>query len=85
MFDPKIIEDISRRLSDAVPEGARILKQDLEKNFRAVLSSTFTRLDLVTREELEVQEQLLARTRQKLDDLKARVDELEQRLPGDTK
>lgn len=84
MLDPKIIEDLSHRLSDAVPQGARALKQDLERNFRAVLNSAFTRLDLVTREELEVQENLLARTRERLDELKARVDELEQRLQGGT-
>ena len=85
MIDPRIIEDLSRHLSNAVPEGARVLKQDLERNFRAVLNSAFTRLDLVTREELEVQENLLSRTRQKLDELKARVDELERRLQGDAK
>lgn len=79
-MDPKIIEDLSQRLSNAVPEGARAFKQDLERNFRAVLNSAFSRLDLVTREELEVQENLLARTRERLDELKARVDELEQRL-----
>lgn len=80
MLDPKIIEDLSRHLSNAVPEGARVLKQDLERNFRAVLNGAFTRLDLVTREELEVQENLLARTRELLDGLAARVDELERRL-----
>lgn len=84
MMDPRIIEDLSRRLSNAVPEGARALKQDLERNFRAVLNSAFTRLDLVTREELEVQENLLARTRQKLDELQARIDELEKRLQEGT-
>lgn len=83
MIDPKIIEDLSRHLSNAVPEGARALRQDLEKNFRAVLTSAFSRLDLVTREELEVQESLLARTRAKLDELKARVDALEKRLQGE--
>lgn len=80
MLDPKIIEDLSQRLSNAVPEGARVLKQDLDRNFRAVLNSAFTRLDLVTREELEVQENLLARTREMLDGLAARVEELERRL-----
>lgn len=80
MLDPKIIEDLSQRLSSAVPEGARVLKQDLDRNFRAVLNSAFTRLDLVTREELEVQENLLARTREMLDGLAARVEELERRL-----
>lgn len=85
MIDPKLIEEISRRLSDAVPEGARALKQDLERNFHAVLNSAFARLDLVTREELEVQENLLARTRAKLDELQARIDELEGRLRNETK
>lgn len=85
MIDPKLIEEISRRLSDAVPEGARALTQDLERNFRAVLNSAFARLDLVTREELEVQENLLARTRAKLDELQARIDELEGRLRNETK
>lgn len=80
MLDPKIIEDLSQRLSSAVPEGARVLKQDLDRNFRAVLNSAFTRLDLVTREELEVQENLLARTREMLDGLALRVEELERRL-----
>lgn len=80
MLDPKLIEDLSQRLSSAVPEGARVLKQDLDRNFRAVLNSAFTRLDLVTREELEVQENLLARTREMLDGLALRVEELERRL-----
>ncbi|MBK9131859.1 MAG: accessory factor UbiK family protein [Gammaproteobacteria bacterium] len=80
MLDPKFIEDLSQRLSSAVPEGARVLKQDLDRNFRAVLNSAFTRLDLVTREELEVQENLLARTREMLDGLALRVEELERRL-----
>jgi BMFP domain-containing protein YqiC len=80
MLDPRIIEDLARHLSNAVPEGARAFKQDLEKNFRAILNSAFARLDLVTREELEVQENLLARTRERLDALMARIEELEKRL-----
>ncbi|MCC6208975.1 MAG: accessory factor UbiK family protein [Gammaproteobacteria bacterium] len=84
MLDPKIIEDLSQRLSHAVPDGARVLKQDLERNFRAVLNGAFARLDLVTREELEVQENLLARTREMLDGLAARINELERRLRDKT-
>lgn len=80
MVDPGIIDDISRRLSDAVPEGARSVQHDLEKNFRAVLNSAFTRMDLVTREELEVQEKVLARTREKIETLESRVKELEAAL-----
>lgn len=77
MIDPKIIEDLTQRLAGMVPEGARTLKQDLEKNFRASLNNTFSRLDLVTREELEVQQAVLARTREKIERLEARVRELE--------
>lgn len=77
MIDPKIIDDLTRRLAGMVPEGARTLQQDLEKNFRASLNSTFSRLDLVTREELEVQQAVLAKTREKIERLEARIRELE--------
>ncbi len=77
MIDPKIIEDLTQRLAGMVPDSARALKQDLEKNFRASLGSTFSRLDLVTREELEVQQAVLARTREKIERLESRVRELE--------
>lgn len=82
MADPGSIDDITRRLAEAVPESARALKHDLEKNFRAVLTGAFDRMDLVTREELEVQEKVLARTRVKVEALEARVKELEALLEG---
>lgn len=72
-----ILDDIAKRLAAAVPPGAQDLKSDLEKNFRAVLQGNLERLDLVTREEFEVQAQVLARTRQKLEALESRVTELE--------
>lgn len=77
MIDPKIIDDLTRRLAGLVPEGARTLQHDLEKNFRASLNSTFSRLDLVTREELEVQQAVLAKTREKIERLEDRIRELE--------
>lgn len=80
MIDTKVIEDLSKRLSALVPEGAREIGGEMEKNFRAALGSTFSRLDLVTREELEVQKSVLARTREKLQALEARVSELEAAL-----
>lgn len=80
MIDPQVIEDLSRRLSAIVPEGARELREDLEKNFRAVLGSAFAKLDLVTREELDVQRGVLARTREKVELLEARIAELESTL-----
>ena len=74
------IEDLARKLADAVPEGLRSVQKDLEANFRSVLQSGLARLDLVTREEFEVQEAVLARTREKLDALEARLKELEEDL-----
>lgn len=80
LVDPSIIDDITKRLSDAVPESARSLRHDLEKNFREVLNSAFNRMNLVTREELEIQEQVLARTREKIDAFESRTKELESLL-----
>jgi len=71
------IEDIARKLAEAVPEGLRSVREDLENNFRSVLRASLARLDLVTREEFEVQEAVLAKTREKLEALEARLEKLE--------
>lgn len=71
------IEGLAKKLAEAVPESLRSVGQDLESNFRAVLRSSLAKLDLVTREEFEVQEAVLARTRAKLEALEARLAELE--------
>ena len=72
------IEDLARKLAEAVPEGLRSVGKELEENFRSVLQSGLGKLDLVTREEFEVQEAVLARTREKLEALEARLKEFEQ-------
>jgi ubiquinone biosynthesis accessory factor UbiK len=77
MFDPKSIDDIASRLAGAIPPGLNNLKEDLEKNFHAILQSALGKLDLVTREEFEVQKLVLAKTRSKLEDLEKRVAEME--------
>lgn len=82
MIDPKIIDDLSKRLVDAIPPGIRQLQADLEKNFHALLQMTFARMDLVTRQEFDVQQGVLARTRSKLEALEKQVAELETRLPA---
>lgn len=79
MVDPKIFEELARRLADAVPSGVKELQRDLEKNFYAILQSAFSKLDLVTREEFEVQRRVLEKTRQKLDQLEFKVAEFEGR------
>ena len=71
------IDELARRLADAVPQALRSVKDDLEKNFRSVLRSGLGKLDLVTREEFEVQEAVLSRTRQKLESLEQRLQSLE--------
>ncbi len=71
------LENIARKLADAVPEGLRSIRADLEQNFRAVLKSSLNKLDLVTREEFEVQEAVLAKTREKLEALERQVAAME--------
>jgi len=76
-LDPKILDDLAKKLADSVPAGLRELKADAEKNFRAVLQSVFAKLDLITREEFDVQSAVLSRTRERLEELAARLQELE--------
>lgn len=79
MLDPKIFEELSAKLSAVIAASPAA---DIEKNARAMLSGFFARLDLVTREEFDVQAQVLTRTRELLKTLEERVARLEQ---GDTK
>jgi ubiquinone biosynthesis accessory factor UbiK len=83
-MDPKTpnIDELARRLVDALPGGLRALQADAEQNFRATLQAGLARLDLVTREEFDVQAAVLKRTREKLEALEARLAALE-RAPSD--
>jgi hypothetical protein len=71
------IDEIAKRLFAKVPEAARNIQADLEENFRAVLRASLSRLDLVSRDEFDVQSKVLERTRSRLEALEARVQELE--------
>ena len=75
MIDTKIIDQFVSALSRILPEGPK----DLEKNVRSAVQGVLDRLNLVTREELEVQEAVLARTRARLQELEKRIAELEQK------
>ena len=77
MFDPKTIDDIASRLAGAIPPGLSNLKEDLAKTFHTILQGALGKLDLVTREEFEVQKMVLAKTRSKQEDLEKRVAEME--------
>ncbi len=79
MLNAKIFEDLSGKLHDAVRNSPA---KDLEKNMRALLAQGFSKLDLVTREEFDIQSQVLSRTREKLTELEARVAELERDKSG---
>ena len=76
-FDPRLIDDLAQRLAGSVPEGVSALRRDLEQNFKGVLSGALAKLDLVTREEFDVQAAVLRRTREKLAALERRIAEIE--------
>ena len=77
MLDPKLFDDLSRRVAGTLPRGLQDLQGDVQRNVRAAMESALARLDLVSREEFEVQQAVLLRTREKLKVLEARVAALE--------
>jgi len=77
MFDPKMLDDLAQKLARTVPASVLGLKADIEENFRSVLQSGLARLDLVPRQEFDVQVAVLKRTRELLEKLEARVSALE--------
>ena len=79
-MDPKILDDIARQLASAVPADFKKLQDDLQKNFRVILDSAFSRMSLVTREEFDAQQSVLSRTREKLEALEQRLREMEKNL-----
>ena len=77
MLDPKVIDDLSRKLAKNLPGGLATLQEDFQRNAAASLQAALARLDLVTREEFDVQQAVLARTREKLQALEQQVAALE--------
>ncbi len=84
MIDLKNLDDLARKLSALVPPGLKDAGADLEQNFKATLQAGLGKLDLVTREEFDVQRAVLLRTREKIDALERALTVLEARLatPG---
>jgi hypothetical protein len=74
------LDDLAKRLADSVPESLRAFGRDLESNFKAVLQAQLAKLDLVTRQDFDVQAAILERTREKLTTLEARLKDLEAKL-----
>jgi ubiquinone biosynthesis accessory factor UbiK len=79
MLDPKTLEDIGNKMNALLANSPA---KDFEKNAKALMSGFLAKLDLVTREEFDIQAQVLARTRQKLKELEARVEALEKARAG---
>ena len=80
-MDSNALDELARRLADAVPPTLRDLGRDLEKNFKAVLQAQLAKLDLVSRNEFDVQAALLARTQAALAAMEARLKDIEAKLP----
>ncbi|MGL9773713.1 MAG: ubiquinone biosynthesis accessory factor UbiK [Sodalis sp. (in: enterobacteria)] len=77
MIDPKKFEQLARQVQESLPKGIRDLGDDVEKKIRQVLQNQFSRMDLVSREEFDVQTQVLLRTREKLSQLELCLNALE--------
>jgi BMFP domain-containing protein YqiC len=76
------LDELARQLPESVPQNLRVLGQDLERNFKSMLQSGLERMELVTREEFDLQRAVLDRTRAKLETMEARLAELEKALGG---
>ena len=74
------LEDLARQLAESVPQNLKSLGQDLERNFKTLLQSGIERMELVSREEFDLQRAVLDRTRAKLEQMETRLSELEKHL-----
>lgn len=77
MLDARVFDDISKSLSKLLPPGVSGMKEDFERNAKSAIQSALGNLDLVTREEFDVQTEVLRKTRQQLKELEARIRDLE--------
>ena len=77
MLDPKIFDDISKRVAGSIPPGMQSLQDDLQRNLHTALEAALGKLNLVTRDEFDIQLAVLQRTRQKLERLEEQLQALE--------
>ena len=82
MIDPKKIEEMARQVHNALPPGLRSLGEEVDKKIKQVLQSQLNKLDMVSREEFEVQTKVVLRTRERLVELEAKLAQLEEKLTG---
>jgi ubiquinone biosynthesis accessory factor UbiK len=76
------LDELARQLVESVPQNLKVLGQDLERNFKTLLQSGLERMELVSREEFDLQRAVLERTRGKLEQMEDRLSELEKALGG---
>lgn len=77
MIDTRKIEELVQKLSEAIPPGLKELDAELKKQFRSILESGLSKMDMVSREEFDIQVKVLAKTREKLEQLEQQIKELE--------
>lgn len=80
MFDAKKINEITQKLSEQLPENLKILQEDFKTNLKSGIQHALDKLDVVTREEFDVQAKVLAKTRSKLESLISKIEQLEKKL-----
>lgn len=80
MFDPKKLEQIAKQIHDSMPQPVKDLGSDVEQKVRQVIQGQLNKLDVVSREEFDVQTQVLLRTRQKLNEMEQKISQLETKL-----
>lgn len=76
MFQSKQFDDLAKKLFSALPAGVKNIQSEIEQQFKEILQTAFNKLDLVTREEFDVQAKVLARTREKVEALQAQLESL---------
>ena len=76
MFNAASIDELSKKLFSILPAGVQSIEKEIQQQFSEILQATFTRLNLITREEFDVQVKVLARTREKLEQLQVQIDQL---------
>jgi ubiquinone biosynthesis accessory factor UbiK len=82
MFNPQKLEEIAKQVSDAMPEGVKSFGNEIDRKIKQVLQSQLGKLDMVSREEFDVQTHVLLRTREKLNAMEEKFAQLEQKLNG---
>ncbi len=84
-FKPENLDELVKQISNLLPDDLRQTREDLEKNLKAALKATLNKMDLVTREEFDIQQELLANTRKLLDELEGKVNHLESDISNTSK